>query len=298
MGTMIINALYTLLVALVNGACSVIGSVLTVVSQYALVEVSQPWVQLCVQVSTAVAAGLFTLRVGYEAVTRYILWNEGIGDQDGGQIWKGVLRTAIYGAAGTWLVYNVFQFGIWYGGALLTTPITVALASTQGLLGQANAITGMTVEILLVFVVGVIALVVCLVVVELQMGVRAAELIFFMVGAPLVALGQMNSDGGIWSSWWRSLVVLSMSQAVQWLGIHIIIGSFTVVTANPVGALGALGGVCISLFLALGAAIATIRGPHLLKEWSYRTGVGAGIMSGAMFAGQTAGREWIRAAMK
>ncbi len=295
MGTMMVNALYAVLQAIVNGTCAVLGYVLTYISQdYAIAMTQQSWVTDCVQVSTTVAAAFFTVYVAWIGVSKYILWNEGTGDTDGGQVWKGVLRVAIFGAASTWLVANVYQIGIWYGGALMASPISVVLSSTQGLLNQASAIAGMTIETLLVIILGIVFLLICIVIVSIQAAIRAAELIYYMVAAPIVSLGQINSDGGIWNNWWRSLVVLSFSGAVQWLGIKIVIASFTLITLVPAAAGGPITGICVSLVLALGAAIATISGPHLLKEWSYHTGVGGGLTTAGMFVMQTVARERIR----
>jgi hypothetical protein len=306
MGTAIVGWIYTLLQNFANGVVWLLGNVLVDISNYSLVEAQLPWVQQCIQVSTVIATCLFVLLVSYKAVTKYILWNEGTPDSDGGTIWKGVLRTAIYGAAGTFLVYNVFQFGIWYGGALMASPLSTAMTGTQSFMQQLSALPGMLLEDLLIAEVGILILLACLIIVTIQMAIRGAELIFFVVAAPVVALGQMNADGGIWGSWWRSLVVMALSQAVQWLGIKAVVGAMQIVTqptSNPMlntalaaTSPGALS--CLALLLALGAAIATIRGPHLLREWSYRTGVGSGVMSGAMFAGQSAGRAYIMRSMK
>lgn len=285
MGTIVVGAIFTLLQSIANGVAWLLANVLASISQYSLIAAQQPWVQQVTQVSVAVASGLFTVRVIWEATSQYILWNEGTADHDGGQIWKGILRTAVYGAAGTWLVYNVFQFGIWYGAALMASPLNDAVAATQNVTTKIMALPGLVVEDLMILILGVVILLLCMVITTVQMAVRGAELIYFVVASPFAALGQFNPDGGIWNSWWSSLVVLSMSQAVQWLGIKAVIGSMQIINtgASNVVATGAL--ECLSICLAIGAIIATVRGPHLLKEWSYRTGIGGGV--------QTVSRQWI-----
>lgn len=267
MGTIVVGAIFTLLQSIANGVAWVLANVLASISQYSLTAAQQPWVQEATQVSVAVASGLFTVRVIWEATSQYILWNEGTADVDGGQIWKGILRTAVYGAAGTWLVYNTFQFGLWYGAALVASPLGAAVAATQNIITQILELPNVVMDALLILVVGVIVLLVCLVIVTIQMAIRGTELIYYVVSAPIAALGQFSPDGGVWNSWWRSLVVLSLSMAVQWLGIKAIVGSMQVLSSGSSAIFG--------LLLAIGAAIATVIGPHLLKEWSYKTGVGS-----------------------
>ncbi len=305
MGTAIVGWIFTLLQSFANGVVWFLGNVLADISNYSLIEAQMPWVQQCIQVSTAIAAGLFIFIVVYKAITRYILWNEGTPDSDGGTIWKGVLRTACYGAAGTYLVYNVFQFGIWYGAALMAAPLADAVTNAGNVMQHLMQLPGLVTADLMILVLGVLVLLVCLIIVTVQMAIRGAELIFFVVAAPIVALGQMNADSGIWGSWWRSLVVFGLSQTVQWLGIKAVVGAMQVIT-NPGSGNAAINTIltldpqamtCFGLLLAIGAAFATIRGPHLLREWSYRTGIGAGIMSGATFAAQTLGRAWLTKGM-
>jgi len=300
MGTLVVGALYTLLQNIANGIVWVMGIVLANISQYSLTVAQQPWVQQAVQVSVTVAASLFALKVAWEAASRYLLWNEGTADSDGGQFIKGILRVAIYGAGGTWLVYTVFQFGIWYGAALMAAPLSQAVTTAQNVLPHLLALPGMVMEDLFMLVLGFVILLVCIVIVGFQMAIRGAELIFFAVAAPLVSLSQLSADAPVWNSWWRSLVVLSLSQAVQWLGIKATVAAMQVITTTGSPAVNAAINVAapgtlavFGLFLSIGAAISTFRGPHLLREWSYRTGVGAGLYQGAVFAGQTVGRQMI-----
>ena len=309
MATLIVGAIYSFLQTWVNGITDIMAHVLLPIADGALKINSLSWVKEATQVSVAVAAGLFAVRIGWEALSRYILWNEGTADQDGGQIWKGMLRVVMYGAAGTWLVQTVVKFGIWYGAALMAAPMADAVTNAQNIMPHLLAIPGIVQQDLLVSVFAILVTIICIIIIGIQILVRGAELVFFTVAAPVVALGQFSTDGGIWNSWWRSLVVLSMSQAVQWLGIKGVVASMAIITnakspdAQAIWSLigvatGGIGPAAIGLFLAIGFAIATIRGPHLLREWSYRTGVGGFITSGASYVGQTVTGEYIRRALR
>jgi hypothetical protein len=119
MGTIIVGGLVTLLQNMTNGILTMLAQFLTSYAQQASTMLNQSWVQTAIQIMQALAASLFTLKVAWEALSRYVLWNEGNSDTDGGQVWKGTLRVAIFGSASFWLVSNIFQVGINLGKAFL-----------------------------------------------------------------------------------------------------------------------------------------------------------------------------------
>jgi hypothetical protein len=284
MGTLIVSGIFTFLQSLSNGVVWLLGNVMAGISDYALVAAKQPWVQIAEQVTAGIAMAIFSVYLGWTALSQYILWNEGNSDQDGSQLWKRCLRVAIYGSAGTWLAYNVFQLGIWWEGALVAAPMSNAVTTAGNVLQHLVQLPSLAIEDYMVLQIGVLVLVVCLVIVTLQMSIRTAELVFYVVAAPVVALGQLQPDGGVWNNWWRGLVVLSLSQAAQGLGIKGVIASMQVITTGgPAGVTLGLNLfdpmilISLGLVLSIGFAIVTIRGPHMLKEWSYHTGLsGAG----------------------
>lgn len=119
----------------------------------------------------------------------------------------------------------------------------------------------------------------------------------------------MNADGGTWTAWWTNLVILSLSQAVTILAFKGFVGTTQVLTAAHTPAwlasvaratlpIGGFGPVAIGLMetavrmiflvlLMVGWMVVAIRDPHLLRQWSYRTGVsGFGV-----WVGTTVGRN-------
>jgi hypothetical protein len=274
MGDLIISGLsYFVQHVILDPILTFFGTLLESVATESLKAAELPWVSQAVTVSTEAAGGLLTLYLGYQALTQYILWNEGTADPEGGQLLKGVGRAAMYGAAGTALAYGVFRFGIWLAASYMASPLVGDVQVVHNLWTDIQQLPtiGIGTELFLLF--GLVGIAVALVVVSIQMAVRGAELVFFVVAAPLVALGQLNRDGGVWNSWWRSLVVLSLSQAVQWLGLK---GMMASTQPLLLGQGNLLTGVGLALLLMIGWVWATIRGPHLLREWSYRTGLAGG----------------------
>ncbi len=61
----------------------------------------------------AVAAALLMTRVTWEALSRYILWNEGTGDVAGDELIKGIFRTACFMGLGGSI--GALGFSLWPG---------------------------------------------------------------------------------------------------------------------------------------------------------------------------------------
>lgn len=254
-----------LVLGVVNALLGFLARFMISAGSTSLALAHQPWVSSTVSVTTAVAGGLLFLALAWKATAEYILWNEGTSSDGGAIFFKGVLRVIIYGSAGTTLAYMTFRFGILFAAALMAAPVHAA-ANGVALLVNVQMVP----FDLLVLSLGELAITISLIVVALTMFVRAAELCIYVVAAPLVALGQFNPQGGIWQLWWKNLVILSLSTAVQWLCLHGMVA--TVATTM----LGTPGGPIVAVMEMAAWAYVAIRGPHLLQQWSYRTGFAAG----------------------
>jgi hypothetical protein len=148
------------------------------------------------------------------------------------------------------------------------------------------------------------------------MSIRATQLVIYVIAAPIAALGQLNAGGGTWSTWWTKLVVLSLSQAVQILCFMGLVGTTQVLTspvdtqwiatmihqmpiAAPIAMTAAVAmsvvNTIFALLLMIGWLVTAVRGPHLLEQWSYHSGVGSSVIyaagSAARSAGSSAGKQ-------
>jgi hypothetical protein len=61
--------------------------------------------------------------------------------------------------------------------------------------------------------------------------IRAAERVIYVIAAPLVALGSMDTDGETWSAWWKALVMRSLSEVVTIRAFTGFVGTTQVLTA-------------------------------------------------------------------
>jgi hypothetical protein len=271
MGTLMMGVIVSLLQqGIVDPILSVLSSIFANITAWTTRFLQLGVVQNAELVAAGVAGALLTVYIARTALERYILWNEGTADMDGSQLGKGILRVALYGGAGVWLVGHVFQFGAWLGLKLLMGNVAPAVVLVGKLNTSLATEVGLGAGAMLLGLVMVAALLVVLLVIGFQMAVRTADLVFYAVGAPFAALGQLNPDGGVWNSWWRGLVVLSLSQAVQMLGLALFAGAYHIMNYTD----NTIGGFAATCFLMIGIAITTIRGPHMLREWAYHSGVG------------------------
>lgn len=292
MGTMILGALVYIVQMIAQGLMDITAAVMSSMNQAGLSTIENAgWVISATQVTIGIALSIFTLRVAWEGISQYILWNEGTGDTDGGQVWKGLLRVTLFGGASTYLATNIFQVGIWIAGALMASPIGDLSTGINNQFLAALAIPDVIESILFVTVIGFLLVAIACIIIGIQTAVRVAQLSYFIIGGPLMALGQFNADGGVWNNWFRSLIVLSMSEAVQMIGMKGMLWSLTNLSIPLASSSTIIPPQMPGLLVCIGFAVASIAGPHLVKEWSYRTGIGGAIVSGGRTAVQVIVRQ-------
>ena len=308
MNTILLGGIQYVVNAVVGWLIWLMGVIADGISHLALIQASLPWVHNAKTDVETVAWTILGFYVGYVALTRYILWNEGTADPDGSALFKGILRTAIYVAVSGFVATAMFNWGINFAGWITGGTMLQAAQAFHGLWGNIVALGPALIGAALGLTLGILVGVLLLIVVCFQMGIRAAQLVVYIVASPLAALGQMQADGGTWNGWWANLVILSLSQAVQMLCFVGLTETTQLLTTPadthwiyamahhmPVEAPAAMGlnvlvtvlNVVFALFLMIGWLVVAIQGPHLLKQWSYRTGIAGGLM----FVGTSMGRS-------
>lgn len=286
MGSMLVSSLSYTIQQWLTGLEKVLFSVLTAVAANALTLVNMTWVKNTEHVAAGVAVLLLVLRFSWEALYKYVLFNEGTPDTTGSNLWKGLARAVFFMAADAVLVDHVFSWGLGFAYSLASAPLTQSVVVAHGLGNSIASATGVIGGSVVFAVLCLVAAVVGgLVVIMFQMGYRAAELVFYIVSAPIVAVGQVSADGGVWSNWWKGLLVLSLSQAWQDLALKglIAVSTYPMIgnTSNGITGLSIADTTVVHSLLAMvfgfGFVIVAIRGPHLLKEWAAHTGLGGAI---------------------
>ncbi len=288
MGSMMVSSLSYTVQHWLTGVEKILFSVLMLVSANALTLAHMPWVTSTEHVAAGIAVVLLGLRVSWDALRTYVFFNEGNPDTTGSTLWKGLVRAAFFIAADALLVDHVFEWGLGFAYTLASAPLTQSVVVAHGLGNSIASATGVIGGSVVFAVLSLVAIVVGgLIVVMFQMGYRAAELVFYIVSAPIVAVGQVSPDGGVWNNWWKGLLVLSLQQAWQDLALKglIAVSTYPMIgnTSNGITGLSIADTTVVHSILAmvfgLGFLIVAIRGPHVLKEWAAHTGLGGAIGS-------------------
>lgn len=285
------SLLHALVLSVLQAVTSILGAVpVWIMSQFAdagytRVLLNNPWAHGLVLLAQGVAVSVLGLRLAWEAFHQHVLREQGQTTD-----LMGLVRNAGIAA------FSIFAFPllsvrlILFGNDLASAVVGV-LGSQVGALGTGMArvlgsalamgtiaAAGMGPLAFIVLgamfaVIGFIA-VILLVLIFLQAMIRTVEAFVAGVIGPILAVGWMSDGGGTAATWWRSLIVLCMSQAVQLMLLYLS----TAISLAP--------GLPIYLrpFLFLATLWVTFRTPHMLQEYAYHSGLG----SGASAAGNAA----------
>ena len=289
MSTLVANAIEKFIFHLLQGVLQFVGSAVGLFGQVSLMQTELPWVTVVRTDILTVTWTLFTLYFAYIALTRYILWHEGTADTDGSVLMKSVLRSALYIGLSATLATLVWTFGFNLANELVSSPMAGAITSVSRGLKPLQGMQGISSDVA-VFVAGVgamIIVIVALMIMLVQFAIRSAEIVFYVLAGPLMGLGHLASpEGGVWARWWTNLVILSLSAAPQLLALKGMVAS---TTAVPVATATAhnIQPLVLAWLMQLGWIVVGIRGPHMLKEWAYRSGAGSGFVGVATNVGQT-----------
>ncbi len=281
MGGLILDAIVYLLQHFLDGFTTLMTTWMAQLQTIGITEAQSAFVRHVDGVMEGVAVSLLVLYLAYTGVHEYILWGEGAMDTDGSHVWRGALMASLGIAAASAFTIGIFRWGMdlagtvagvhVYQSGLTVTRVFVGLITTE--------FSGIEVLILLLIYAVTVAL---LLVVVLTTAIRAAELAFYTAAAPLFALGLVKRDHGIFKGFYQKLIILAISQAVV---------IFAVKAGNAVIAnMGhTLTSVATAPLLYLGFLWVALRGPHMLSDMIYHTGVGNNVLIPlGKFGGQTA----------
>lgn len=277
MALMISGWLAGIILNVTQSLMNIMGGFMLAAGGESLLLAHEPWVGSALAVTSSLTGGVLGLMIAYQALTDWVLWNEGTSTTQPG-FFKSALRVCVYGGLGSTLAYATFRWGFEFASALMVAPIGQVISRIGTMCTIAPGLTVPGIETgasgvadALVFAIGLLLLALVVGIVAFQMFVRGAELALFVIAAPIVALGWLNPGGGAWTGWFQKLIYLSLATAVQWLCLKGMIASVsTSMITSPTGAVPAL-------FIMLAWGYVAYKGPHLMEQWGYRTGMGQGM---------------------
>lgn len=216
-----------------------------------------PLVQNGMKYSQLLAITLLVAKAICEALNTYILYTDGDPDADPGGFVIRVGQATATVMSLPWIVEQVFVFG-----TKLTNDVAALSVGQAGvkdwtfllslILSTGGAVIALT----------SIAIVILLLIVAIQSGIRGGELALMSVTGSIMALNLTSNNRSIWSAWFKQLIIICCGQALQ---IFMIKGSLSIVSlASSVS-----GNTLITL---IGWLWVTIKTPKFIQQIAYSTG--------------------------
>lgn len=224
----------------------------------------QPWAQSLIAGAQGIACAVLALRVAWEALQMASLRAEGAPTDPGGLLKRAVTTgAAIF--AGPWVAREMIVVGNLLAGAVGQAGFASSLQNldlASLFLNYLNPSRAMWALLL------VVPGLVLMILIFFQGLIRTIEITLAAILSPLAALGYM-SGGGMADVWWREVVVLGTSQAVQLLLLHLA----AAMLVAPVPWQSLPSQIAIGPFLFVAALWVTWRTPHILRNYAYSTGL-------------------------
>ncbi|GEA16342.1 hypothetical protein E308F_25880 [Moorella sp. E308F] len=271
---LIISAINKFLASIMENALTSFVSFTGEEMALALQILNSAYVENAVHLAQAVAGSLLAVKVGAEALQVYILHAHGDPGADPG----GLLKRAAFAAAaigcGPWAVKTVYTWG---------NELAVSVANLSAVnpnpVNFIDTMVSLATTPILILIADLAALIIWALIL-IQTGIRAVEVAALAAAGPFMAVGLTRADEGVAAVWWRELVVLSASQALQTFLLKGFLATIVTFTFNS---------DILKLFLLIGWLWVAFKTPSVLRQFAYHTGLG-----GAMGqAGQTAGTWYI-----
>jgi hypothetical protein len=272
-----VEVLFNLIIGAINKfLATIFENALTTFAQFAGNEMAlamqilnSAYVQNAIALSQTAGGTLLALKVGVEATQTYILHLHGEPADPGGLLKRTVFAAGAIGA-GPWMVKNVY---LW--GSSLADSVAQLASVNSNVHPLDTLITFTATAPFLIILTALIAIVIWALIL-IQMGIRSVEVAVLAAVGPIMAVGLTRADEGVAAVWWRELVVLSLSQAVQVFLIKGLLSTFMTLT---------FGADILKLFLLIGWLWVAFRTPTVLRQFAYHSGLGGAIGHTAQTAG-------------
>lgn len=273
-GEIVNKALEFVLETIIDGLFSVMAGWIANLAASAALVLEMPIVENAIAYTQVLATSILVVKVAFDALTTYILRTSGDVDADPGGVLIRTGQTVLIIFAVPWLLKNVYIFGSEIAQDISKLSGVDYKPATNPLELMWNSYT--VTSSLIPFAVGIIFAIVMLAIVMIQSFIRAGELAVLAVSGALMALS-LSSDngGGLFSTWWKELLVISLTQATQIFLLKLAFGALTNSSnADNLAQFYSTNNPLTSLMLFLGILWVTIKAPSVLKQYIHSTGTG------------------------
>ena len=219
-----------------------------------------------IQVTQAVAGALLALKISVEVLRSYIFFGTGNPDANPAKLVKRAMYAGMMIAAGPWLARSIFGYGATL--AIAVSQVPVGRIGDNPLATWASPLQTATLG--LGFILALVAMMVLWLLIYIQTIIRSVEVAFLAVAGPIMAVGLTGQDEGTWAVWWRELIVVALSQAVQMFMLTGFFAALGHMMAQPGARFNAY-----SMLTAIAWLWVAHKSPAVLKQFAYHTGAGS-----------------------
>lgn len=236
------------------------------------------FVNSAISYSQKLALAILAAKVMSEGIQTYILRQNGDPDSDPTGL---LVRTAQSVAVITclpWIVEQVFTFG-----SKVMSDISSLYVGEVEIENMMEFVGGVINNGILMALAGII-IIVTFIIIAIQIGIRGAELALMSVLGSIMALNLTSNNRSLWSSWFKQIIIICVSPAIQ---LFMINGALVLLTIEGFGK--------VEVVLLFGWLWATVKAPAFVKQFAYTNGF-SGAVGGT--AKQASSMVLMRAMMK
>lgn len=263
----------------INGAVDFFLKLIAEVAGISIYVLELDFVKEAIIYTQAIALAWVIVLIGFQAIYVYILRMNGDINNPTDLI-KGGISSVVIISTVPWIVQYVFKFGTSLAIDMSKLPGSEWKTSQNELKNVMDTIVKSQTVIPLFVLLSIFVAIIAVIVVIIQTSIRAAELAYAAVAGPLLATGLVSNGSGMYSSWWKDIVALSLAQGSQLFMLKLSFEALKTMVYEdfPI----------MSLFLFLGIIWVAIKVPQTIKNWVYSTGTGRMATGAAQQAGQMA----------
>lgn len=268
-GSLISNAITKFFADILNQMTNTFADTLADIMGVAVKVLEMPLVENGVFYAQILALTLLVVKGMADTISTYILHKNGDPDADPKGLVIGVAQAVAVISTMPWIVKQVFVFGLKVSQDVANIGVGQTGIADVNLLLSTFLLSGGLLGVLYG-----LFMVIAFLIVAIQATIRGAEIALMSVIGPVMALNLSSANTNLWSAWFKHLLVLTLSQALQ---IFMLKGTLSMLTNQAISGGGIL--------LVFGWIWVTIKTPKFVQQFAHSTGFTGAVAGGAKQAG-------------
>lgn len=208
---------------------------------------------------------ILTFQAIAQLIKLYILPEDGDPEMDYGGFFVRLGKSAVLISFSTIICTMFIKFADYLASDILGL-ISGKVELVPVLKNSMGSLAGLSFGNMFVEVIIILAVIICLLIISVQAGLRGVNLAILQMTAPIFMSNYLTTDKNLFNKWVQNMFSVSLTYVMQivltTIGLKFVANGFE----NP-----------ISVFIGICWLVVTIQSPKLLKEFAYSTGVKGGV---------------------